>query len=192
MDTKINNEINNILSIFGDKYFIDGKLNKNKVIQDLENYNESLLSELLDNEIIKKHFVIHINDNNILKTNELIDLFELDQYWKDSYTKYSKKIGLSSKGNFIDESNNVVLDFPYKDTILKASMSKEDNTSEDLRPDESFLNEVITKEEIDVLLDKKILINSTRYSKDGKEKVTSISDEDNLIIKGNNLLALLL
>ncbi len=63
-----------------------------------------------------------------MQTNKLIELFEADEYWQDSYTKYSKKIGLTAGGKFIDESTDVVLDFPYKDTVLKASMSKRTQT----------------------------------------------------------------
>lgn len=93
-------------------------------------------------------------------------------------------------GKFIDESTDVVLDFPYKDTVLKASMSKEDTDRDDLRPDEPFLNEVIAKEEIDVLLDKKILVNAKKYDKNGVHDVDHFDENDNLIMKGNNLLAL--
>lgn len=102
-----------------------------------------------------------------------------------------KKIGLTVDGKFINESNDVVLDFPYKDTVLKASMSKEDTDKNDLRPDEPFLNEIIAKEEIDVLLDKKILVNAKKFNhKDGSEsRVTEYNDE-NLLIKGNNLISL--
>ena len=96
---------------------------------------------------------------------------------------------MTSGGKFIDETTDVVLDFPYKDTILKASMSKEDTDKEDLRPEEPFLNEVIAKQEIDVLLDKKIFVNAKRYSVEGEEEIDCFND-DNLIIKGNNLLAL--
>src|SRR5690606_35130845 len=78
----------------------------------------------------------------------------------------------------------------YKDTVLKASMSKEDTDKDDLKPDEVFLNEVIAKEEIDVLLDKKILVNAKKYSQDGVEEIDNFNEDDNLIIKGNNLLAL--
>src|SRR5699024_9571154 len=81
-------------------------------------------------------------------------------------------------------------DFPYKDTVLKASMSKEDTDKDDLRPDEPFLNEVIAREEIDVLLDKKILVNAKKYDENGVHEVDSVSEDDNLIMKGNNLLAL--
>lgn len=190
MDTKIYKEIRSVLEEFGDKYFVDGTVNKNKIIQDLDVYDKNLIGKFIENETIIKHFTIEINGNIILKTNKLIELFEADEYWQDSYTKYSKKIGLTVNGKFIDEFTEVVLDFPYKDTILKASMSKEDMDNDDLRSDEPFLNEVIAKEEIDVLLDKKILVNTRKYDKDGEHPVDNFNEEDNLIIKGNNLLAL--
>src|SRR5699024_568797 len=75
-------------------------------------------------------------------------------------------------------------------TVLKASMSKEDTDKEDLKPNEPFLNEVIAREEIDVLMDKKILVNAKKDTEDGEEEVTEFSEKDNLILKGNNLLAL--
>lgn len=57
--------------------------------------------------------------------------------------------------------------------------------------DDAFLNEVIEKDEIDRLFDKKVLTNVKRYG----EKPSSIDNEivsfdkekDSLIIKGNNL-----
>lgn len=190
MKTKINEAIQNVLRKFGDKYFIDGTLNKNKVIQDLDDYDEDLLKVFLSDSIVKGNFTITVEDSVIIQINKLVELFELDEYWQSSHTRYSKKIGLTAGGKFIDESMDVVLDFPYKDTVLKASMSKEDTDEDDLRPDEPFLNEVIAKEEIDVLLDKKILVNAKKYDEKGTHDVNVFNEEDNLIIKGNNLLAL--
>src|SRR5699024_9283566 len=165
-------------------------VNKSKVIQDLDGYDTELLEAFISNETIKNNFTIDIAGNIVMQTNKLIELFEADEYWQASYTKYSKKIGLTAGGKFIDESTDVVLDFPYKDTVLKASMSKEDTDKDDLRPDEPFLNEVIAKEEIDVLLDKKILVNAKKYDENGVHEVDNFSEDDNLIMKGNNLLAL--
>ena len=67
-------------------------------------------------------------------------------------------------------------------------MTKEDNEN---GYDDAFLNEVIEKDEIDRLFDKKILKNAKRYDSNG-ENDTDFFDvqKDNLIIKGNNLLAL--
>src|SRR5699024_10059239 len=190
MNTIVNNEIRKVLSGFKDKYFIDGVIHKSKVNQDLDGYDAPLLEAFISNETIKKNFTIDIAGNIVMQTNKLIELFEADEYWQDSYTKYSKKIGLTAGGKFIDESTDVVLDFPYKDTVLKASMSKEDTDKDDLRPDEPFLNEVIAREEIDVLLDKKILVNPKKYDENGVHDIDSFDENDNLIMKGNNLLAL--
>lgn len=190
LKTKINDAIKHVLQQFEEKYFLEDVVNKNKVIQDLDGYDTALLEAFISDETIKKNFTINIAGNIVMQTNKLIELFEADEYWQDSYTKYSKKIGLTASGKFIDESTDVVLDFPYKDTVLKASMSKEDTDKDDLRPDEPFLNEVIAREEIDVLLDKKILVNAKKYDENGVHDVESFSEEDNLIMKGNNLLAL--
>jgi len=190
MRTKINEALESVLKQFGAKYFIDGVVNKSKVIQDLDTYDEELLTAFISNDVLKDNFTIDIAGNTVLQTNKLIHLLEADEYWQDSYTKYSKKIGLTAGGKFIDENEDVVLDFPYKDTILKASMSKEDTDKDDLRPDEPFLNEVIAKEEIDVLLDKKIFVNAKKYDENGVHDIDSFDENDNLVIKGNNLLAL--
>ncbi len=189
--TKINDAIKQVLWQFEDKYFIEDVVNKSKVIQDLDGYDAPLLEAFITNETIKKNFTIDIAGNSVMQTNNLIEIFEADEYWQDSYTKYSKKIGLTTGGKFLDESTDVVLDFPYKDTVLKASMSKEDTDKDDLRPDEPFLNEVIAKEEIDVLLDKKILVNAKKYySTENKVEEIHEYNDENLLIKGNNLLAL--
>ncbi len=190
MKTKINDAIKQVLQQFGEKYFIEEVVNKSKVIQDLDGYDTDLLEAFISSETIKNNFTINIAGNIVMQTNKLLELFEADEYWQDSYTKYSKKIGLTAGGKFIDESTDVVLDFPYKDTVLKASMSKEDTDKDDLRPDEPFLNELIAKEEIDVLLDKKILMNAEKYDENGVHEVDRFSEADNLIMKGNNLLAL--
>src|SRR5699024_5835526 len=111
MQTKINEAIHQTLKEFGDKYFIDDILNKSKVIRDLDGYDAPLLETFLSNETIKANFTVEIAGHLVLQTNKLLDLFEADEYWKNSYTKYSKKIGLTVGGKFIDESTDVVLDF---------------------------------------------------------------------------------
>src|SRR5699024_10118539 len=44
--------------------------------------------------------------------------------------------------------------------------------------------------EIDVLLDKKILVNAKKYDENGVHDIDSFDENDNIIMKGNNLLAL--
>lgn len=190
MDTKINRALKEVLLQFGDEYILADAINKSRVIHDLHTYDEQLIEKLLENETVKEHFTQTINNHTVVQVNKLVEVFETDEYFTDSYTKYSKKIGLTANGAFIDERTDVVLDFPYKDTVLKASMSKEDTEKDDLKPNEPFLNEIIAKEEIDVLLDKKILVNAKKYDANGVSEVSDFSESDNLIIKGNNLIAL--
>lgn len=190
LDTKIMKSLHDILSTFGDKYLTGKELNKARIIQDIDRYDEELIMALLSEDLIKKHYAKKIGEYTIIETNKLIEIFEMDDYWMDSYTKYTKKIGLTTNGRFLDESTDVILDFPYKDTVLKAGMSKEDVAKEDLVPNEPFFNEVIAAEEIDTLLDKKILVNAKRYSLNGINVAKEFSEEDSLILKGNNLLAL--
>lgn len=182
--------LHNTLSTFGDRYYTGKKLNKARIIQDIDSYDEELIMILLNNPLIKKHYAKQIGDYTVIETNRLIETFEMNDYWMDSYTKYSKKIGLTDNGRFLDEAINVVLDFPYKDTVLKAGMSKEDVAKDELVPNEPFFNEVIAAEEIDTLLDKKILVNAKRYTANIVEEANDFSERDNLILKGNNLLAL--
>lgn len=191
MQTKLMKELEAAIKTLGDRYYLGDSLNKAKLIEDLDTYQTDLVQALLANETIKKHYTQEIGDYTVIEVNKLIETFEMDDYWLDSHTKYSNKIGLTAHGRFLDESTDVVLDFPYKDTILKAGMTKEDVAKEDLRPDEPFYNEVLAAEEIDVMLDQKILVNAKRYSVDGVEEATEFdAEKDNLILKGNNLLAL--
>lgn len=63
-------------------------------------------------------------------------------------------------------------------------------TKDDAKRQEIFFNETLAPTEINRLLDDKVLTNFKRYDKDGGHEVTEISDTENLIIKGNNLVAL--
>ncbi len=181
-----------ILKDFGNTYFSDkGTLKRNKVIEDLDAYTPMLMKALLANQLIHDTYTesIVIDDNSveIFKLNQFIEMFTYKEYWQDSYTKFENKIGLTAGSKFIDETADVVLDFPFKDTVLKAGMTKEDQKD----ADEPFLHETIAKTEIDELLEPKIFVNATKYDQehlDG-ETVDGFNDE-NLIIKGNNLIAL--
>lgn len=189
VDSTIIQEVKKVLKGFGDTYLLEtGALKRSKLIEDLDKYTPILMKELLANALISKSYTEKIGDTTIFKLNQFIEMFTYKEYWEDSYTKYSNKIGLTAGGKFIDETADVVLDFPFKDTVLKAGMTKED----DKDADEPFLNEVIAKSEIDTLFEPKIFVNSVKYDAehpDGKP-VSSFSDDDNLIIKGNNLIAL--
>ncbi|MBZ5976100.1 site-specific DNA-methyltransferase [Leuconostoc gelidum subsp. gelidum] len=192
IDSKIMETTKSILKEFGNTYFSDkGTLKRNKVIEDLDAYTPMLMKALLANQLIHDTYTesIVIDDKSveIFKLNQFIEMFTYKEYWQDSYTKFENKIGLTAGGKFIDGTADVVLDFPFKDTVLKAGMTKEDQKD----ADEPFLHETIAKAEIDQLLEPKIFVNVTKYDKENLEGVsTDKFDDENLIIKGNNLIAL--
>ncbi|OXS49543.1 DNA methyltransferase [Ligilactobacillus agilis] len=164
VEPKVMEHVRAILEQFGNKYITtEGVLKRNSVIEDLDRYDRDLITALLSDELIHTSYIEKIADIEVFKVNQFIEMFEFKHYWEDSYTKYSNKIGLTAGGKFIDESADVVLDFPFKDTVLKAGMSKEDLENSD-DADEPFLNEVIAKPEIDELFEPKIFVNAKKYN----------------------------
>lgn len=190
VDSKIMEQVKSVLLTFGNKYIDDnGALKRDKVIEDLDHYDRDLMTALLANQQIHDQYTEKVADTEIFKLNQFLDVFEYKEFWEDSFTKYANRIGLTSNGRFINDSTDVVLDFPYKDTVLKAGMSKED-VDKDVGVDEPFLNETLAHSEISELFEPKVLVNAKRYDKDGEHKATDFTNDDNLILKGNNLIAL--
>jgi len=156
----------------------------------IDKLDERIIKLLFDDKETKEKFFIKVKDVFVFKQNELkffIDENKLD----NSYTQYSNKIGLRIGNKLLSERDEVVLDWPFKDCVLEGGMTKEDQ-----KRNEIFFNEVLAKDEIDRLFDPKALVNWKRYTKDGEQKVKELKRDndgtirENLIIKGNNLLAL--
>lgn len=196
IEPKIFDELKTALVSFGDKYFVGEELNRSKLTDDLRNYDEALLSKLFEVDFIKQHFIKEVAGQKLFQIEQLEEAVLYNDYWDTSYTKYENRVGLASKGKFLQDSQDVVLDFPFKDGVLTASMTKEDNED---GYDDAFLNEVIEKDEIDRLFDKKVFVNVRRFgdnqavqnSAEVDNGIVSFDvDKDNLVIKGNNLLAL--
>ncbi|CAI3313948.1 DNA methyltransferase [Enterococcus cecorum] len=188
IEPRLFDELRLILSSFGDKYFIDDELNRSKVAEDLRNYDEALLSKLFKSIFIKQHFFKQIAGEKLFQIELLENAILYNNYWETSYTKYENRIGITSGGKYIQDSQDVVLDFPFKDGLLTASMTSEENEES---YDNAFFNEIIEKSEIDSLLSEKIMINIKKYGSLDDEAADYIDmNFHNLIIKGNNLLAL--
>src|SRR5690606_27565817 len=168
-----------------DRLVIDGKLNKNKIVEMALALDEELLSLLLKNDTIKKHFFKEVNGTLIFDKIEFQRFVSNKQFLPDSYTAFKNKIGLTANGEYLTESKEVELVWPYKDCVLEGGQTKEDQ-----RRNEIFWNTTLAPDEIDRLLDHKVLTNYKKYDKDGVHEVKDISAKDNLIIKGNNLLAI--
>ena len=168
-------------------YTSEGKLLKNKLTEDALKLESSLLKYLLKNDRLKKHFFIDVDGPLVFDKDKFLQFVNDKEFLPDSYTSFRKKIGLLDEdGKYFSEKRDVVLAWPYKDCVLEGGQDKEDQ-----KRNEIFYNEILAPDEIDRLLDPKVFTNFKRYDKDGEHKnPVDLSRDDNLIIKGNNLLAL--
>lgn len=185
METNLIRELNSVLKLFPE--FWQGEtLLRSKVIDALKAKEPKLIKALIEKPKIRKIYSTDIDGVLIFDFDKLIGLLRFKEYWPDSFTKYRNKIGLTSAGKYLDYNSDVVLDFPFKDCVLEGGMTKEEQGK-----NEVYYNEIIARDEIDRLFSPKVFTNSKRYTKDGvEENIAEFKDDDNLIIKGNNLIAL--
>lgn len=163
----------------------DGKLLKANVYEDIINMDKDLLFVLISNKKIKERFFQEVNETLIFDKQKFAWFIESKEFLANSYTRYINKIGLTKNEEFISKSNDVVLNFPYKDCVLQGGQNKEDQKNNEI-----FHNEIVASDEITRMLNPKILTNAKRYTKNGIEKNIIFNYNDNLIIKGNNLIVL--
>jgi len=163
----------------------DGNIFTQNILEAIEKIDRDLVKLLLSDEKIREQFFIKIDDVFVLEQNKLIEFFTMNEYFNNSFTSYTNKIGLIKKDSFIKKFDDVVLAWPHKDCVLEGGQSKDDEKN-----NEVFYNEILSRDEIDRLFEPKALTNIKRYTKDGVEENSQINEDDNLIIKGNNLIAL--
>ncbi|MFN4233720.1 MAG: DNA methyltransferase [Bacteroidia bacterium] len=178
----------------------NGELKKWVVLNKAQNFDEELIELLLQNETLKEKFFVKVKDVLVFKQNLFIEFLEQKNYLNDSYTKYKNKVGLTIDGKYLKQRNEVALVWPFKDCILEGGQTKEEQKREEI-----FFNEILAQDEITQLLEPKVLTNAKRIDKDGEHAFDGFTRDaelnrkrglpedtitDNLIIKGNNLLAL--
>lgn len=168
-------------------FLVEGVLNKNKLAELARRYDPALLNALMGDEKVASHFFTTLETGiQIFKKDVFLQFLNNKEFLPDSFTAYKTKIGLATEnGQYLSENKNVVLHFPYKDCVLEGGQTKEDAKRQEI-----FFNETLAPYEINRLLDDKVLTNFKRFDKDGEHEVKELNNTDNLIIKGNNLIAL--
>lgn len=175
---------------------------KDKLLQDLEehfetlgqirnlaqNYDEKLFDYLLEEskykEEFKSRFFLFGKKTLVFKLNDFLNFLDLRSLG-GSFTSYANKIGLANKTkSFLKTNNEVVLNFAFKDGVIKGGQSKDEQKTQEI-----FFNEILARDEIDVLFDKKALQNFELIG-ESKNLQEYLKDNPNLLIKGNNLLVL--
>ena len=164
----------------------DGKLNKAVIEQAATSLDGELLSMLLSTENLKKHFFKEVNEMMVFDKVDFLKFIINKNLLHDDYSFYKERIGLTNEhGQYIADSQEVVLSWKYKDCMLEGGQTKEDQ-----KHDEVFWNTILASDEINRLTEGKAFAGFKRYDKDGEHEVEHLMPNDNLIIKGNNLLAL--
>ena len=169
----------------------NGEIKKWVVINKAQNFDEDLIELLLEDKDVKAKFFKEIAGATVFNQNLFIQFLEQKNYLNDSYTQYKNKVGLTIDNKFLKQRNEVSLVWPFKDCILEGGQSREEDKREEI-----FFNEILAQDEITQLLDPKVLTNAKRFDESGEKPLDKFNRNeegtitDNLIIKGNNLLAL--
>lgn len=173
-------------------YFDDeGNLQKWIVIQKIQEVDAELLTLLLKNEQLKATFFIDVEGVMVFNQKKLLVFLEQKAFLDDSYTRYNKKIGININGRYLTQNNDLELVWPYKDCILEGGQTEEEQSRNEI-----FFNQTLAQDEITQLKEPKVITNARRYTTKGIETNVTFSRneygviKDNLIVKGNNLLAL--
>jgi adenine-specific DNA-methyltransferase len=153
--------------------------------------DRDLVKLLLSDKEIEAKFFEEIDGHWIFNINTFLEYISQKNFLDNSYTRFRNRIGLTIGEKYLRERGEVALVWAYKDTVLEGGQTKEDEKRKEI-----FFNEVLAQDEINRLLDPKVLTNFTRYTAKGKQVIKDIKRDkngvirENLIIKGNNLLAL--
>jgi len=176
-----------------DSRFVDdeGELVKAAVIDRAWKIDQDLVKLLLGKPEIKKKFFDEIEAHWIFNINTFIEYISDKNFLANSYTRFRQNIRLTIGEKTLQERGEVSLVWPYKDCVLEGGQTKEEEKRKEI-----FFNEILAQDEINRLFEPKVLTKFKRYTTESEEKVTDIKRDENgtikenLIIKGNNLLAL--
>lgn len=178
----------------------NGELKKWVVAEAARAYSADVISLLLKDELLRSAFFVNVNGTEVFKLDQFLLFVEQKNFLNDGYTQFTQKVGLKIGGKFLNQRSEVELVFPHKDCVLEGGQTKEDQKRQEI-----FFNEVLAQDEITQLLEPKVLTSGKRYDSEGEHPLEGFARDaeinekrglpkdtitDNLIIKGNNLLAL--
>jgi adenine-specific DNA-methyltransferase len=168
------------------KFLVDDVLSKDKVAESALTLDPELLEMLLKDETLKKHFFEKSGSVYVFDKVKFQKFILNKDFLPNNYTAFRNKVGLVTDDEYITESDEVVLVWPYKDTVLEGGQDKDD-----AKRTEIFWNLTLAPDQISRLLSPKALKNIQKFDSKGElVKVEEITESDNLLIKGNNLLTL--
>ena len=191
MPKNFNDKLTNLLKTNPDFVDEEDELVTAAVIDRAWKIDHDLVKLLLSDKEIETKFFDEIEGRWIFNYNTFIEYIYDKNFLADSYTRFRNRIGLTIDDKFLRERGEVALVWPYKDCVLEGGQTKDEEKRKEI-----FFNEVLAHDEINRLFDPKVLTHWKRYTVDGEQKGTALKRDkngtirENLIIKGNNLVAL--
>ena len=91
------NDMTELLRKQAPDFFVNEKLNKNKVTDAAYSYDKNLLKALLTNESLKKQFFVEVEKNLVFKQREFLMFLNNKSFLQDSYTRFKNEIGLQDE-----------------------------------------------------------------------------------------------
>ena len=173
--------------------FVDdtGELLRDKIKILAWEFNHDLINILLTDPEVESKFFEEINGRWIFNNNTFVDYINDKNFYANSYTQFRNRIGLNIENKSLRERGEVALVWPYKDCVLEGGQTREEEKRQEI-----FFNELLAEDEINRMFDPKVITKWKRHTASGEQEVTDIQRDENktirenLIIKGNNLIAL--
>ena len=189
------------------------EINQTLLLDLIEKIDETVIGLLLQKKFLREKFFVKIKDVYVFKSNDFRFFMEENKV-DNSYTVYKNQIGLTDGKRFLKDTNDVVLDFPYKDCVLEGGQSTEEGVDiyfeyevektktikgeiisdpagykeKQAKRKEIFFNQVLAQDEIDRLFDAKTFVNWKRFTKEGEQEVEEIKRDKDGIIKENFII----
>ena len=163
----------------------DGKLQKDKVGQLAKELDLELIKLLHSNQEIKVQFFKDLGGILVFDHVKFQLFVSKRSFMPDSLTAYKNKIGLNLEGEYLSNSKDVILDWPYKDCVLQGGQTKSNDKQKEI-----FWNTTLVSEEVDRLFSPKALTNFKRYKTGSVSELQTLESYENYLIKGNNLITL--
>lgn len=170
--------------------FEGGELLKNAVIERALRMDPDLIGMLVASDRLKSHFFTDAGGVLVFDKVAFQRFVSNKAFLPDSYTAFRNRIGLMHGDDYLKQSQDVVLAWPFKDCVLEGGMTQEDRGRQEV-----FWNETLAPDDISRLFEPKVMTNFQRWDAEAvaagaPKPVDEIGMDDNLLIKGNNLLAL--
>ena len=158
------------------RIFTNNKLDYNLLIYYANNYDERVIKTLYNDDETRDIFFKQIDNINIFCLNTLNNSYISSKNWV---------LGA------VNNNDDVLLNFPYKDCILQGGLTKDD-----IKTNEIFFNKSTSHNQINMLLSEKAFCNFKQYGENTSDKFNDFMRDvngtikNNLLIKGDNLLVL--